>query len=134
MKTLFSVAIAITAFACSKNKNANLENSWELESYVQNRGALVTNILFTNYTLIIYDDSLYTIQMDKNSFNGAFTIVSKKINFHLPLTFTELCCDSTVSTEAKNLLIDSVSVYEINDNSLKLSGAHGTFLKFSLKN
>ena len=50
------------------------------------------------------------------------------------LTFTELCCDSTVSTEAKNLLIDSVSVYEINDNSLKLSGAHGTFLKFSLKN
>jgi len=134
MKTFCSVAIAITAFACSKNKNANLENSWELESYVQNRGALVTNILFINYTLIIYDDSLYTIQMDKNSFNGAFTKVSKKINFHLPLTFTELCCDSTVSTEAKNLLIDSVSVYEINDNSLKLSGAHGTFLKFSLKN
>ena len=134
MKILLSIAIAVTVFACSKIKNAKLENSWELESYVQNRDALVTNVSSTNCTLIIYDDSLYTIQMDKNSFNGAFTKVSKKINFHLPLTFTQFCCDSTISTEAKKLLIDSISLYEINDNSLKLTGNHRTFLKFNLKN
>ena len=134
MKTLISIAIVITAFACSKNKNAKLENSWELTSYVQNRDGLVTNVSSTNCTLIIYDDSLYTIQLDKNSFNGSFTKISKKVNFHAPLTFTQFCCDSTVSTEAKKLLIDSISLYEINDNSLKLTGNHRTFLKFSLKN
>lgn len=134
MKILLSIAIAITSFSCSKNKNAELENTWELESYVQNRDALVTNVSSTNCTLVIYDDSMYTIQMDKNSFNGSFTKVSKKINFHLPLTFTQFCCDSTISTKAKKLLIDSISLYEINDNSLKLTGNHRTFLKFNLKN
>ena len=72
--------------------------------------------------------------MDKNSFNGTFTKVAKKVNFHAPLTFTQFCCDSTTSLEAKKLLIDSISLYEINDNSLKLRGNHRTFLKFCLKN
>ncbi len=39
-----------------------------------------------------------------------------------------------LNKEAKKLLIDSISLYEINDNSLKLTGNHRTFLKFNLKN
>ena len=64
MKILISLPILITVFACSKNKNAKLENSWELESYVVNSDALVTNVSPSNCTLRIYDDSLYTVQLD----------------------------------------------------------------------
>ena len=116
--------------SCKSDEDASLINKWKLDSYIKNSGSTVTLLSFPIH-FVFEKDSTVKINLNVNTCNGEYTKSSKKLtlkNFNC----TKICCDSVASIEAYELLVDSITTYEINGKTLKLKGNYGTAMQLSL--
>lgn len=119
----------IFLISCQKG-DADISNEWSLTSYVKGPGEMVKNSGFYLKIEFAKDKSL-TAFLNTSKCVGEYTNGVK--NFKITnLSCDSLCCDSSLSREALNLIMDSVETYTINRNVLRLSGSSFTKLEFNL--
>ena len=130
MRILFGLTLISILFIGCKEEDVSIYNQWNLISYVKGPGEVVQNDGF--YLKVrFYRDHSFGAILNTNECAGEFTKGVTNLDVS-NLTCDSLCCDSTLSTEAINLITDSVDSYNINGNVLELEGGHFTKLQFQL--
>ncbi len=123
------IIILILLTSCQK-KDVNIYNEWNLTSYIKGPGEIVINSGFY-LKLKITKDKTLTAFLNTNECYGDFTKGVK--NFEITNLYCDtLCCDSSLSKEALNLIQDSIETYNINGTTLRLTGGSFTKLEFEI--
>lgn len=124
-----SIISCLFLFSCTKEEDANLINKWRLDSYIVDGSSTVVNIP----TPVFYEfknNQILVVEMAANTCSGSYSNTAEDISFN-SFNCTEICCDSTYSENAYELMLDSVQTYNISGSVLQLKGPSHTVLQFT---
>ncbi|WP_372774100.1 META domain-containing protein [Mangrovibacterium sp.] len=129
---IFLVAMLVSA-SCQKTEGPTEQifQSWEVTGFVSIESITYAKSDDTPIILTLDAGNTYSLQLNTNSCGGDLLKISGlSIQFDRP-TCTEACCDSPFAERVVELL-PSVSMYKVEDNTLRLSITDWGFIECEL--
>ncbi len=135
LSAILLALLTVVLSSCRKieGPGSDLFGTWEVNDFLSIESVAYPKDPNNKITLKITEDRQYQLRLDINTCQGEILSLSDKgIIFGLPAC-TEACCDSPFSQKLSSML-PGVSMYDIQDDTLRLYVPEWGFIECTLVN